>query len=380
MKQKSEKSSQKNSSLLKRTFLPFLSVLILLYLPACDIVEDDIVEKDTVVNDMAGKLTLPIKGAENSFMTAEGRLFISGSENFYEITRDDKGNYQSSALHETGGNFMGITRHGKFLFVIRIKVKESIDLFGCDHFALFSDPSYTILDCLRDKIAETEELLYARLFDENGRRVEKPVLKHLYTFNDMFMPNGMTADSKGRIYIADETMLPSGQVVRLTLSFNDNPRVTGYEQFLINTTMESGKLSPNGMTVIDDTLYFTNFLLPSLSNFWTHQLVSVPLMKGGTDCEAVPQVVYERQGFTFFDDITIGDVNGKSYIVVTDYFKGTLLFINRNSGELVHETPDQTFETPTSPVFGREPLISSDILIVTQTSADRVESIEIPDI
>ena len=316
-----------------------------------------------------------IPTSENSLFTQSGRLFISGQSRIYEVRSNQNGGFTSIIQLEDANSFyLGMAETQNYLYAICIKLKDGQSQKQCDLNKLLTPGgAYDLLDCLRDILAEEEMLLRAALFDENHNVVEQLEFEKIYTFTDMSMPNGMAADSSGRLYIADETILPQGKIVRLTIT-DDEPL---YEEWLTEIEEEGIIISPNGMAIRENTIYFTNFVLSELKS----QVVAAVIDNAGEGRPLRASTLYERSGITFFDDLTTITLANNDYLTVTDYFRGSVLLIEEITGRLAFETDNNVyFLTPTSVAAGKPPLFAPDELIVTQMFGKGLGLFTLPDL
>ena len=69
------------------------------------------------VSSSCGEKTrlLTIPNAENTLFTPDGRLFVSGGSNVYEIGRDTSG-WQAAPLYDGSCNFTGLAQRGQTLY------------------------------------------------------------------------------------------------------------------------------------------------------------------------------------------------------------------------------------------------------------------------
>src|SRR3546814_20318344 len=89
------------------------------------------------VDNQCGEKTvlLTIPSAENILFADDGRLFVSGGSNVFEITRDDDA-YTATALYDGSCNFTGMAIVGEALYAAcfdrseeRLVGKESVSPF-----------------------------------------------------------------------------------------------------------------------------------------------------------------------------------------------------------------------------------------------------------
>jgi hypothetical protein len=122
--------------------------------------------------------------AENSLMTTDGRLFVTGASNIYEITKNEDDTFQSHELYPCVHTFMGVDQRGDYLYAI-INSNSPKEKFIV--------------------IANLNELtLSATQNDENNVFTTISLADHnLPAFGDetFILPNGMSIADNGYIFI-----------------------------------------------------------------------------------------------------------------------------------------------------------------------------------
>ena len=187
---------------------------------------------------------LEIPNAENTLFTAQGRLFVSGGSNVYEVSKDAAG-FHAAPLYDGSCNFTGLAQRGDVLYA------------ACFDLHLYA----------------------ANLSDA------VPKLQAIYSLAGMAAPNGMTSGPDGELYVADGPIStshsPSPKIVRLQFDAADPMKVT---QQLTWLSKDVGL--PNGLSRRDRTLYFTDssILPPSLG-----EIRSVEIQPDGS--AGTPQVL-----------------------------------------------------------------------------------------
>ena len=291
-----------------------------------------------------------IPDAENSIFTKDGRLFVTGGQNTYEISKIN-GSFLKQSLFEKPHNCLGLAESGNYLYVLATKVSISPTIPD------FSS-IYKFLTSISANIYD-KRLYRAKIKDENGKKID---ILHFETFvylNDLFLPNGMDADSKGRLYISDETFLPTGKIVRIDPN-SDNP--------VLETWLDSsnGVYAPNGIKIHKDTLFFSDFDARNILN------VKAAVKKVSIETKEV-KTIFKRPGgliypFSLFDDLAVGMVNGYEVVAVCDFNKGSILFLptSKNTSEPYYEYKKSTFASPSSVNFGDGNVINKNHILVTE--------------
>jgi hypothetical protein len=305
-------------------------------------------------------LVTDIPDAENSCFTDDGRLFITGGENVYEINKTGTDGFIANPIFkdEDGnllkGTFGGIVQHNDTLYAIGSKIKQQFKCADLQLSVLLElGDSEKILQYLSSLILDV--VLYkANLRDPSTGLPDKNLrLMPVHNFDNIIFPNGMAIDSTGYLYIADFVFAPYGKIMRV----DTNCISCGAEPYL---SFEDGVTGPNGITVKGDCLYFTDLDIRNLSR------MKRSVKKADITTRIVTPPIIEKCGLSAFDDLTTGSILGMEIIVVTDFFKGQLLFISDDdAGNLLRTTTAHLLDMPSSVIFGAgdfEPLE----LIVTE--------------
>ena len=254
----------------------------------------------------ASVLVEGIGDAENATFSSDGRLFVTGGENAYEIIRDG-GGYRALSLYPGTCNFTGIVERAGFVYAT---CAEGPDL-------LSSVPS----------------LLAAPL----SGKVE---LRVIYTFKHLGIPNGIAFDDRGRLFVADFTPL-SGKVVALELDPGAPTTVVGEEVWYGGSL-----LLANGLKIHRGSVYLTDLT----------DLRRIPIRADGS--AGPPQTLATR--LSVFDDLYVEDQR----ILVADFFGGQVLAYSHR-GKLLEQTPAK-FQSPSSVTPSRPPLFPAGSWIVTE--------------
>ena len=260
---------------------------------------------------------LPIPNAENTLFTPDGRLFVSGSSNVYEVTQNataDPAGFQATPIYNGSCNFTGMAQRGDVLY------------------------------------ATCEDLnLYATRLDAGT-----PALQPIHALTGMASPNGVTLGPGGEMYITDgpisESGLPNPQIVRLEFDPNDPMTVTQQTSWL---TQDVG--FPNGLTHSGSTLYFTDTSLAPLG------LATVNTVQILPDGSPGPVLVFASIDTSVPDDLCVvgGDV------VLALYSEGAIALIG-GDGQVLSQTDPLSFELPSSVKLGQPPMFQPTDLVVTE--------------
>ncbi len=293
----------------------------------------------TGCNDNLSTLAENIPDAENLLFTTDGRLFISASEYVYEYKADGDAEVMQ---YTPKAEFLGMAQSGNYLYVIRSTMQlqpvQPLDLAGLLKQGLVQ----YIYNQFSDMILK-KELLRADL-------TKSPLIfTPVYTLQDMFLPNGMAADSSGNLYIADETFLTLGQIVKLTISGD----IITQKRWL---STSDDVCSPNGMSIRNNTLYFTDFKIST----GKAMVKKVDIINGNPGKVIL---LYSQTGF--FDDLEAGNYKGKNGIVVANFARGSLLMLDEN-GKFITEILKGELDFPSSVTIGAGDMFSSGDLIISE--------------
>jgi hypothetical protein len=288
-----------------------------------------------------------VPDAENAIFTDSGRLFVTGGTNIYEIHPDGS----KSALCEEGRyNFTGMAQVGNYLYAVATEYRFDCSPDSCGSLNIFSPTAVAdfvncIGDMLKDSVILCAEIVPGDLSFTN-----------IYTIENTFIPNGMVADSAGRLYIADEVFLPIGKIVRLTLS---SPISVASQETWLDPS--DGLYSPNGMSIKGNAIYFSDFNLLGVQTS-----IKKVTINGDGSAGAI-STVYDRIGF--FDDLSAGTLFGTNVVVAADFVKGTLVFLkdnNKKQSSPIYETDCGMFDSPSAVIFGKGPHYTNEHLIITE--------------
>jgi hypothetical protein len=298
-------------------------VLIAVVLAACsnssgDVLQNDVPQSAAVdpstlcVASACGEKTqlLDIPSAENTLFTPDGRLFVSGSDNVYEVTKDANG-WHATGLAGTAANFTGLAQRGDVIYV-------------------------TAFD---------GNLYAARLTDT------PPAFKVIHALG-LVAPNGVTTGPGGEIYVVNGPAgegLPAPKIVRLLFDPNDSMTVTDQSDWLT-----SGLYFPNGLQRRGNTL------LVSDSDPLAVALGAIKTVAIQADGSAgTPQL------FSTFASIPDDLGFAGNDLLACLYSNGQIALID-SSGNVVSETDPLSFQNPSSVKLGQPPLFAPTDLVVTE--------------
>jgi hypothetical protein len=264
---------------------------------------------------------LPIPDAENILFGPGGRLFVTGGQGVYEITKATDGTFSATVISDTECGFTGMAIRGNVLYAN-----------GCNQLVA-------------------------------GEMTAQPVLSAIFDFTGMCIPNGMAAGTDGNLYVVDEPLAsenvtacvpPDPKIVKLTIDPTDPMKVLGQETWLQG--------SPTGLLFLgqDNVLRFPNGLVQENGTFYGTDggsVYSVVLNADGTPGEVKP-LFFEASAH---DDL--GLVPGG--LVVADFFLGKVILISR-AGKLLQQTDPLTFASPSSARLAQPPMFEPGDILVTE--------------
>lgn len=266
-----------------------------------------------------------IPDAENLFFTPEGRLFVSGGENVFEIVVKADGNYQKLDTFHEDCLVEGITQRENYIYGVCSKTKgaELLD-------------SYLIAGKL--------ETLTPDQLDANQPELHPTIkMEVISPLSEILIPNGIAVGPHGDLYIAD---YGAPKIFKVALI---NPTTVAQ----ISLWARHPDTLFNGLKWLDNELYFSG-----QSGITSGIVGKIEQLEDGSAGE--PEIVFKRKQ-AVLDDI----LPFKGGLLITDYLKGSILFWK--DGEIQAETPRETFFAPSAVTLARSPMFDEDgALLVTE--------------
>lgn len=254
----------------------------------------------------ASTLVQGVGDAENATFASDGRLFVTGGENAYEIVKEGA-NYRAIPLYDGTCNFTGISERAGYL--------------------------YATCAAGADLLSSTPHLLAAPL--------ASPLkLKVVYDFQRLGIPNGIAFDERGRLFVTDFTPL-LGKIVALSFDPRQPTRVVKEEVW-----HAMGHPLANGIKVHRGAVYMTDLT----------DLKRIPIRADGSAGRA--RVLATR--LSVLDDLYVDDAR----ILVADFYSGQIASYS-HEGALLEQT-EMLFESPSSITPGRAPLFPAGSWVVTE--------------
>ncbi|TAJ51516.1 MAG: hypothetical protein EPO48_12810 [Nevskiaceae bacterium] len=261
------------------------------------------------VDSTCGEKTvlLSIPDAENLLFTPEGRLFVSGGRNVYEISRSGD-SYQAQPLLDGSDNFTGLALRGDVLYANG-----------------FSGTLYA------------------------GRLEPRPSLQAIHDLG-LTAANGLATGPDGELYAVNGPAALAPKIVRLRLDPADPFKVVEQSDWLSFTP---GSSFPNGIQVRGRTLYFSESTLTALGRI--RKLTIASDGQPGT-----PETVASL-GASLPDDFSlVGDA------ILAAYFTDGRIGLFSPEGQLLAQTGLGSFQSPSQVRLGQPPLFAATDLLVTE--------------
>lgn len=253
---------------------------------------------------------LDIPSAENTLFTPNGRLFVTGSDSVYEVTKDSSG-WHATSLASTKANFTGLAQRGNVVYA-----------------------------------AAFDGNLYAANIND-----KPPAFKAIHALG-MSSANGMTTGPDGALYVVNGPLgasIPAPKIIRLRFSSSDPMKVTEQIDWLT-----SGLYFPNGLQRRGNTLLVSD---SDVLNVAIGAIKSIEIKVDGS--AGTPQLIGNFPSLP--DDLGVaGDA-----VLAAFYSNGQIGLIDA-SGTLVSQTDLLSFENPSSVKLGRAPMFAADDLLVTE--------------
>ncbi len=251
---------------------------------------------------------LTIPDAENLLFSADGRLFVSGGTNVFEITRNGT-EWVAMPLLDGSCNFTGL--------------------------------------------AIQRNTLYANCFDKQlyaARLTAQPRLQPIHTY-DIAAPNGLTDGPDNTLFLANGPLatnaLPNPQVRRLKLDDLDPMKVVTDEVWT-----RQGLLAPNGVQRSGNTIYVSNSGLGGLAEIRAYDIQPDGSAGAGRQVASL---------LTVPDDFSIV----RDSFLVAGFGTSQISLVGAD-GNVVSSTSLLSFSFPSQVRVGQPPLFAPTDILVTE--------------
>lgn len=255
---------------------------------------------------------MSLPSAENQIYTKDNRHFVTGSNGIFELIAQS--NNSATAVQRAQKQkcpFGGIAEAAGYLYV------NCSTNFGTSY-------------------------LYA------AKLTAVPSFTKIYTYNSVSLPNGLTSDNNGRLYVASTF---KNQILRLTPSAK-NPLAIARTETWLST---SGTFT-NGIKYANNYVYWSD----------ATTVKRAALKKDGTP--DITKNIFSSLSLSFFDDLSV-DNNG---ILAADYTNGVIRSYDLNGRSL--GTIGKKLNGPSSVIRARAPFPANSY-IVTERGANQVSLI-----
>lgn len=274
-------------------------------------------ESQTIVED--------VPDAESVLFTDDGRLFVSGGKNVFEVVKKPDGSFIKLDTFHGDCTIEGIIIRDDYLYGV------------CNN---LGSPDFLDSFLIAGEITPLDIEITNESVDGVHPSVE---LNIIATLPDVKIGNGMEVDFEGNLYLADSG---DSRILKIILS---TPTTVADMQVWADNV----QYFANGIKWVGNRLYTTAIK----NGTFNGQFGYIERQADGSGGEFTP--IFQRNGTVLDDFIPVA-----GGFLITDYLKGTLLFL-KNS-KVVAETESDTFYSPTSVIIGQPPMFSSDVVLVTE--------------
>lgn len=255
---------------------------------------------------------------ENLLVTAEGRVFVTGQQNFYEILKDSDASFRAVPFFEGASGCSGMALRDSLIYVLCQGPGGATDFSGL-----------SVLDL----------------------SVAGALPEPIYSITGMSLPNGLVVGPDHSLYVTDGPIAAEPKIVRVALDPLNPRRVTGQQTWLLTQPDY-----PNGLAILGNSLY-TTLYSPGAGG-------SVARIDIQPDGSPGPVVVLHPRGI--MDDLKVHE----STLLVTDWEAGRIFQITLD-GLLLQQTAAASFSQPSSVDVAGPPLFAHPTLLITERYSGR---------
>lgn len=266
-----------------------------------------------------------VPDAENLLFTEDGRLFVSGGKNVFEIVKKPDGSFIKLDTFHGDCTVEGIIIRDNYLYGVCNNLGSS--------------------DFLKSFLIGGEIVpMNSAITDSSTDGVHPTMtLSSISPLADVQIANGMEVDNEGNLYFSD-----SGDSRILKIVLSDPTTVADLQVWA-----ENFEYFANGIKWVGDRLYTTAMKSGTITALFGY----IERQPDGSGGNFTP--IYERKS-TVLDDF----LPTKDGFLLTDYLKGTLVYLQE--GKVIAETPKDTFYSPTAVIIGQPPMFNNDVVLVTE--------------
>lgn len=268
------------------------------------------------------KLIVDLPDLENLHPASNGRLFVSGQQNLYEILADGAGGYRAQPLFAGTQGCSGLAESQGLLYML------------CDGNAASGGSDVSGLYVL-----------------DLGKPDASP--QPIFSLTGFTIANGLVAGPGHRLYVTDGPIAAEPKIVRLQLDPADPRRVLRQDTWL-STFPEF----PNGLALLGGSLY-TTLYNPATATGHVARVDILPDGRAGT-----PVLLFASG---IMDDL---NATADNRLLVTDWQKNRL-FEMTPEGTQLRTTDTDSFPQASSVDIGGPPLFAKPVVLVTERYTGR---------
>lgn len=284
-----------------------------------------------------------IPDAENLLFTDDGRLFVTGGRNIYEI-RAEGDEYRAFPLFDGAGGLPSPDDDGNYCNTTGLVQHGDWVLAACQQGALWWRQNH---------------LLAGHLGDGDAIRFQSITPDSDHPFNQLMLPNGMAVAPDGALLVADANFFAKAGVARIRLDMNATiPVVEEVQTRYLDADL--GLDTPNGVRTTDEHLFVSN----------GSRVLRFDFRDDGDIDRASRRVPYKGGFGTVVDDV----MPWCGGVALTHFTGGKLIYVSATTdpetGEEVFRkeiaSPSFGLDFPSALAVGKGPLFGGHDLLVTE--------------